>query len=91
MDVNIHVPLKMAREISVALGEPLSSDRLPEPKDLDPYIRKCTRIVNTLTPRTDCAILNRNGLDNLAPILLGEPVWQAIKAEPYHSWLGMWE
>ena len=59
---------------------------MPHPQDLANHWERFETVINGLRTRVSANTLSRVAVLNLAPFLLGAPVWSAVREEAFDSW-----
>ena len=62
---------------------------MPPPQDLADHWEWCEIVVNGLRTHVSANTPSREVVRNLAPVLLGEPVWSAVREETFDSWVNL--
>ena len=87
VDFSDHVPVKALKDIKSIMGKPLSSDtELPEPSDLCTWWKLAERAISSLGSDICLPCLDEDAVRNLAPVILGEAAYEAIKDRPFNNW-----
>ena len=86
MEVNAHVPNRVAKDLMGVIGQPLGGARCPTPADLRPFWRKVERAIEGLNGTIRLSQVNNRGCHNLAPIILGEATYTALKGVHFDGW-----
>lgn len=86
VDINAHVPNRVAKDLLGVIGTSLSVDSCPAPADLRGFWRKVERAIEGLNSQVSLRGLTSRGCHNLGPVILGEPAYTAIKSEVFHGW-----
>ena len=62
---------------------------MPPPQDLADHWERCETVINGLGMHVSANTLSREVVRNLAPFLLGAPVWSAVREETFDSWVSL--
>jgi hypothetical protein len=85
--LNAPLSLRTQRELKQALGEPLAGDsELPDPQDLRPFEQRFRRVIAAAMPQGDIGLLTEQGCHNVAPLMLGKAVYQAVSSQTFVTW-----
>ena len=76
----------MAKDIIGIVGAPLGKRDLPEPADLRGFWSSVERALTGLNKTMELKNINNKGCHNLAPVILGEACYEAIRLENFWTW-----
>ena len=83
-----HVSLDTLKALKSTIT-PLGDDTvLPEPRHLEYFWERCTRVLHAADQSLDLDALPRSTILALAPVLLGEAAWFLVRKEHFRDWEG---
>ena len=87
VDVNIHLPNQVVKDILTVVKEPLSkTGKLPEPQDLTAFWKTVERALTGLNSMVDLKKINNRGCHNIAPVILGDAVYGFFEGMYFRAW-----
>lgn len=72
VDLDRHVPNKVARDLRSVMDPLAADDALPEPSDLSPFFARVERVLHGIDANIRVTLLSRRAIQNLGPYLLGD-------------------